>query len=177
MIVRAIALAGGIAGAAGLSQYPEFSQQYVQRLGGQVEALASVVADFDASAARAELSREEALSEMTGTGFLTDRQADMRRTFARFERLSSDRAMLANATPVERIFMPQRLRDAELLSGTWSDFKPGLPLTVAGAVAAGLGFLAGWLLIGGALRLLARPFRTRPEAHPVRPGRIEPTLR
>ncbi len=177
MIVRAIALAGGIAGAAGLSQYPEFSQQYVQRLGGQVEALASVVADFDASAARAELTRDEALEELSGSVFLDGRQVDMRRTFARFERLSSDRAMLSNATPVERIFMPQRLRDPELLAGTWSDFKPALPLTVAGLVAAGLGFLLGWIALGGVLRLLAWPFRARHDDRPVRPGRVEPTLR
>ncbi len=34
MLLRAITLAGGIVGAAGMSQFPEYSQQYVQRLGG-----------------------------------------------------------------------------------------------------------------------------------------------
>ncbi|NRB05388.1 MAG: DUF2937 family protein, partial [Rhodobacteraceae bacterium] len=47
MLGRAIALAGGLAGGLSLSQFPEFSQQYLQRLGGAVDALAVVVTDFD----------------------------------------------------------------------------------------------------------------------------------
>lgn len=39
MIGRVLALAGGLSGAVGLSQFPEFSQQYLQRLAGQVDAL------------------------------------------------------------------------------------------------------------------------------------------
>ena len=50
MILRALTLAGGLTGAAVSSQFPEFSQQYTQRLGGAVDALAVVVADFDAMA-------------------------------------------------------------------------------------------------------------------------------
>ena len=61
MIVRAITLAGGLAVGAGTSQFPEFSQQYAQRLGGAVDALSEVVADFDTSAVAEGLSRSEAL--------------------------------------------------------------------------------------------------------------------
>ncbi|MEO1364377.1 MAG: DUF2937 family protein, partial [Pseudomonadota bacterium] len=61
MIARALMLAGGFAGAALTSQFPEYSQQYTQRLGGAVDALAEVVADFDASARAEGLSREAAL--------------------------------------------------------------------------------------------------------------------
>ena len=56
-MLKFLAIAGGLAGAAGLSQYPEFSQQYTQRLGGQVDALSEVVADFEASAMRSGLTR------------------------------------------------------------------------------------------------------------------------
>ncbi len=177
MILRAVAVAGGIAGAAVLSQYPEFSQQYVQRLAGQVEALEAVAADFDASAARAGLTRDAALSELGGTAFLADRRADMTRTFARLDRLRADRAMLATAGPVERIFMPQRLRDPVLLSGTWADFRPALPLSLAGAVAAGLGFVAGWAGLSGLVRLAAWPLRRRRRPRRAPPQRIEPSLR
>lgn len=177
MIIRTLALAGGLAGAAGLSQYPEFSQQYVQRLAGQVEALSTVVADFDASAERSGLTRDAALAELTGTEFLDDRQADMTRTFGRYERLLADQAMLGTATPIERIFMPQRLRDAELLSGTWGDFKPALPLTSAGLVAALIGFLGGWGLISVLTQAARWPVRPRHSTPAARPARIEPTLR
>ena len=64
MLVRAITLAGGLTGAAGLSQFPEFSQQYIQRLSGAVDELSRVVAEFDADAAALGLSRGEALDQL-----------------------------------------------------------------------------------------------------------------
>ena len=73
MIVRAITLAGGLAVGAGTSQFPEFSQQYAQRLGCAVDALSEVVADFDTSAAAEGLSRSEALVQMTGADFIERR--------------------------------------------------------------------------------------------------------
>ena len=51
MFARVLTLAGGLSGAAGLSQFPEFSQQYAQRLGGAVEELQLFVEEFDADAA------------------------------------------------------------------------------------------------------------------------------
>ncbi|MEC7965452.1 MAG: DUF2937 family protein, partial [Pseudomonadota bacterium] len=50
MIVRTLTLIAGLSGAAVTAQFPEFSQQYAQRLGGAVDELTAVVADFDASA-------------------------------------------------------------------------------------------------------------------------------
>jgi len=35
LLLRAVTFAGGLAGAVGLSQFPEFSQQYTQRLAGR----------------------------------------------------------------------------------------------------------------------------------------------
>ena len=49
-IAKALCLAGAFVGGGSLSQYPEFAQQYTQRLAGQVDALGQVVADFDRSA-------------------------------------------------------------------------------------------------------------------------------
>ena len=161
MILRAIAMAGGLAGAAGLSQYPEFAQQYTQRLAGQVQALDIVVADFDATAARSGLTREQALGQMTGTGFLEDRARDLRRTFARHARLGADYARLSEAAALERILMPHRLADAETFRGTLADFAPGMPLTLAGGVAAGAGFVGGWAAVAGLLALLLWPLRRR----------------
>ncbi|WP_372834856.1 DUF2937 family protein [Puniceibacterium confluentis] len=57
MILRAIALAAGRGGAVGLSQFPEFSQQYLQRLGGAVDGLARVIRQFDRDAAKVSFSR------------------------------------------------------------------------------------------------------------------------
>lgn len=160
-MLKILTIAGGLAGAAGLSQYPEFSQQYTQRLAGQVDALSEVVADFEASALRSGLTRTQAFEQMVGTPFLLDRQADMRRTFTRHAALTDHLEQLRAATPMARLTMPQRLMDSETLSKTWGDFTPAVPLSASGAVAAGVGYVAGWGLVGALLALLAWPFRRK----------------
>ena len=158
-MLKILSLAGGVAGAVTLSQYPEFSQQYLQRLAGQVDALTVVVVDFDASALASDLGREEALAQMTGTAFLADRQADMRRTFGRHARLMDNLASLRAATPMQRLTMPHRLGDRETLSATWADFAPAVPTNTAGIAAAGAGFFGGWVVLGGLFAALTMPFR------------------
>jgi len=161
MIGRALAMVGGLTGAAGLSQYPEFAQQYTQRLAGQVEALEVVVEDFETTAERSGLTRDEALAEMTGTTFLADRGRDMERTITRYEGLQSDYTMLTEASAFEKMMMPHRLADGETFRGTWGDYEPAVPLTAAGAASAGVGFFAGWLLVGVLIWILTLPFRRR----------------
>lgn len=158
-MLRVLTLAGGLAGAAGLSQYPEFSQQYVQRMAGQLDALTQVVEDFDASALAAGLTRGEALAQMQGTTFLDSRRADMQWAFVRHARLTADFVALQAADPMQRMLMPHRMADAITAQGTWAEFKPAVPLTVPGAVSAGAGYLGGYGLMAGLLALLAWPFR------------------
>jgi hypothetical protein len=177
MIGKALTLAGGLAGAAACSQYPEFSQQYIQRLGGQVDALTAIVADFDNSATANGLTRDAALDQLQGTAFLASRKADMQKAIARFDRLSNDLAFLRLASPIERIAMPHRLADPDTFAATWADFRPAVPLTVAGAVAAGVGFLGGWGVIAGTMSLLLWPFRRRSVPRDQPSKRVAPVLR
>jgi hypothetical protein len=178
MFLRIMAMAGGLAGAAGLSQYPEFAQQYTQRLAGQVDALAGVVADFDATAARSGLTREAALAQMTGTPFLENRQADMGRTIRRHAALEQALDQLEAATPMQRLALPHRMADPETFAGTWSGYVPAIPLSGAGAVSAAAGYAGGWALVGLVLWLPAAMLRRRrapggPRAEPplTRAGR------
>ncbi|SLN49659.1 hypothetical protein AQS8620_02126 [Aquimixticola soesokkakensis] len=159
MIMRALAFAGGLFGAALLSQYPEFTQQYTQRLGGQVSALASVVADFDRSARREDMSRDEALAEMGGTPFLDARRRDIRATIARQEQLAQDLDELRSASAMARLAMPQRVADSELAVATWRDFRPALPLSVEGLLAGFAGLIGGYVLAYLMLKFLLWPFR------------------
>jgi hypothetical protein len=157
--MRILPLMGGLAGAVALSQFPEFSQQYLQRLGGQADALAQVVADFDASAAKAGLTRAAALDDLSTTTFQQFHQADMRGTIARADAAQSDLTLLRAASPLERIALPHRFRDTETLAATWADFRPAVPATSDGAMAAGIGFAGGWAVLAGIAALLAAPFR------------------
>lgn len=128
------------------SQFPAFSDQYVQRLGGQVDALTRVAGEFDASATRAGLTRTAALADLSGSAFRDTHQEDMRATFTRLENAQSDLELLRQAGPLERMTLPQRFRDLETLTATWHDFKPALPITTSGLIAAVIGFAIGWTL-------------------------------
>ena len=161
MIARAATLAIGLTGAAGFSQFPEFSQQYTQRLGGAVDALAQVVADFDASANSAGLSREDALAELKGTEFLDKRRADMTRTIARSEKLTADLALLQTAGPFTRAYLAARITDQDIARAALEDYKPALPLTIDGVLFALIGFFVTGGVLSSLIGLCRMPFRKR----------------
>lgn len=154
-LIFAGALATGVAG----SQFPEFSQQYLQRLGGQYDALSQIARDFDASATRAGLTRDAALAEITGSTFQDAHRMDMQNAFARLERITADLALLRAASPLERMAFPHRFRDGQTFAATWGDFRPAMPVSVEGAMATGIGGLAGWLGLSGLFGALRRVFR------------------
>ena len=160
--MRVIALIAGLAGAGSFAQLPAYSQQYLQRLAGAVDALAVVVADFDASATDAGLSREAALAELSGSAFLDARHADMRRSIDRYEALSSDLVLLRAANGTERVALTAARLDAEIARRAWADFEPALPTTASGALHSGVGFLAGfgfWAAVAGLGRAALRRLR------------------
>ncbi|GFE48442.1 hypothetical protein So717_01950 [Roseobacter cerasinus] len=161
MILRAITLAAGLTGAFGAAQFPAFSQQYLQRLGGAVDALEEVVADFDASAAAEGLSRAEALRQMQGAEFIERRRADMQRTFERHAALTADLEVLSGQGPFMRAYHAARLTDVDVARRAWQVFEPALPLTLSAAIFATVGFVLGTLICRGLLAALRWPLRRR----------------
>lgn len=160
--MRLLALAGGVLGAGTMSQFPAFSDAYLQRLGGQNDALSAVVQAFDASAAKAGLTREAALADLSASAFQTAHQQDMRATIARANRVAGDLALLRAAGPLERMALPHRFRDGETLAATWADFTPAIPVSTNAAIAGGTGLAAGWALVAILLNALSRLFRRPP---------------
>lgn len=156
-MIGLLRLAVAVCLAIALSQFPAFSDQYVQRLGGQVDALSRVAAQFDASARAAGLTRDQALADLSGSAFRDAHQSNMREVFVRLDRARADLQMLRIAGPLERMLLPHRLRDAETLAATWGDFRPAIPVTVAGLWAAGIGLVLGWLLTALPGLLFRRP--------------------
>lgn len=155
-MVNLVNTVGGILCGCALSQFPEYSQQYVQRMGGALDELATVVQDFDNSAKTAGYNRDEALSVMTGSAFMESRQTDMRRTFDRFDTLFDDYSRLKDANAFERLAYTARMRDSDVFKGTAKDFKPAVPLNLEGASFVSIGFLFGYGLFAGFMRLLRR---------------------
>lgn len=156
---RIFNILGGVGLGLTLSQFPEFSQQYEQRLGGAVDELHAIVVDFDADAAREGLNREQALAryETHPDTFIIGRGADMSATIVRYDRLSSHLATLQNAGPVERLSGLAQYYDPEISARAFEAYKPAVPLTVEGFAYAGAGVLGGYGIVG----LLGLPFRRR----------------
>ncbi|MDQ2095475.1 DUF2937 family protein [Rhodalgimonas zhirmunskyi] len=160
MILRALTLAAGVTGAAGASQFPEFSQQYVQRLGGAVDELSRFVEEFDADAAQVGLSRDAALKDLAEGGAMGAQRAEtMGRTLARYDRLSADLTALSAAGPFTRAYYAGRMGDNEIAERAWATFRPAMPLTFEGVTFAGFGFFTGWIAAAGLLSLVRRLFR------------------
>lgn len=126
------------------AQFPEFSQQYVQRLGGAVDELRLVATDFDQSTRDAGLTRNQALAHMTGTAFLDNRRCDMTRTFERVARLESDLIILSDGSSLTRLVNFARFRDRDIAGKVLVVFQPALPLTFAGLGFALGGYVLGW---------------------------------
>ncbi|MGB3243113.1 MAG: DUF2937 family protein [Sulfitobacter sp.] len=161
MILRALTLAGGLAGAAATSQFPEYSQQYTQRLGGAVDALGVVVADFDASALAVGLSRADALAQMRGSDFLERRRGDMARTIDRYADLQANLTALTGEGPFMRAYHLPQMTDGQIARAAWDAYQPAVPLNFAGIGFGAVGLLLGMGLTGLLLRVLAWPFRRR----------------
>ena len=148
MVSRVVAIAVGAACALVLAQFPEFAQQYSQRLGGRLDELRGFVERFDADAARAGLTRDQGLAEFDkpGSSFLKDRGADAAVMIHRFEAFDAAKTALDTAAPFERLLVFVRTYDREVGQAAYADFRPAVPATLEGAAHAGAGFLAGVVL-------------------------------
>lgn len=164
---RIIAGVGGLGLAIALSQFPEYAQQYTQRLGGAVDELRVITEDFDRAAAEGGLDRAAALGryEASNDDFLSGRGGSMTATFSRYEQLSATLARIQNAGAIERFQSLPAYLDTDIGRRTLESYKPAIPVTMEGILYAGGGFILGYLILSGLWRFLAMPFRKRYPAY------------
>ena len=163
MIRRLISVMGGVALGLSASQFPEFAQQYQQRLGGAVAELRLIAEKFDSAAAASGLTREQALGTYAETEdtFLTRQGADMDATLTRYERLETQLQALEDANIVTRVTDFALYYDPEIGNEALESYNPAVPVTGEGFVYAGAGVLFGYLLFAMLGWAGARPFRRR----------------
>ena len=160
---RIIAGFGGVALAAALSQFPEYAQQYTQRLGGAVDELRIITEDFDRTAGIAGLDRARALERYVASddAFLAGQGRSMEGTFERYQSLSDTLERIRNADPVTRFQSLPAYFDTDIGRRTLENYKPAMPVTIEGVLYAGAGFILGYLMLSGIWRFGTLPFRRR----------------
>lgn len=164
---RMIASIAGLGLAVVLSQFPEYAQQYAQRLGGAVDELRVITEEFDRAAEAGGLDRVEALERYNASNdeFLAGRGTSMTATFQRFEQLSATLRQIEGAGAIERLQSLPAYLDSDIGQRTLAAYKPAVPVTIEGVLYAGFGFIAGYLVLSGLWRFCAMPFRRKRYAY------------
>ena len=160
---RVIAGIGGVGLAVVLSQFPEYAQQYTQRLGGAVDELRVITQDFDRAALAGGLDRTAALERYNASNddFLAGRGSSMTATFQRYEQLSATLTRIEGAGAIERFQSLPAYLDTDIGQRTLQAYKPAVPVTVEGILYAGGGFILGYLVLSGIWRFVAMPFKRK----------------
>ena len=164
---RILAGIGGLGLAVTLSQFPEYAQQYTQRLGGAVDELRVIATEFDREAQAGGLDRVSALQRYNASNdaFLAGRGTSMSATLQRYDELSATLARIEKADPVERFQQLPAYLDTDIGRRTLESYKPAIPVTMEGILYAGGGFILGYLVLSGLWRFIALPFRRRYPAY------------
>lgn len=137
-----------VAGAVGLSQAPEFFQQYLQRLGGHLDEARLVLARYQVVASESGLTLRQLIETTSAQASVPVAKlgAVIAESEARVEALERAERALREASLWERPFTFIRHVDADIASRTWEVFKPAVPVTMEGAVYAGAGMVLALLL-------------------------------
>ncbi len=157
----------GLLLAAGLSQFPEFTQQYTQRLAGAYFEIRDVADRFRADAAANGQTVATALDiyQASDDAFLRDRGASMDVVLSREAFLARHYQRLTDSRGFGALYEFLRERDNDIARAALGLYQPAVPLTFTGLAHAALGFLLGFALVrlGGVSR--------SPKNRPVRVGR------
>ena len=157
MLTSRLALFSGVVMGVTASQIPEYAQQYRQRLGGAIDELRAIVAEFDTDSARHGLSEQEGIARLAANNdpFVRERGAQMDGIVARLQKLSRASAAMAQSGPVGRIVALATDFDPLIAQRAYASYEPALPVTSEGFVLAGLGLVGGY----GLFHACAAPFR------------------
>lgn len=145
---KAAFLLFGLAGAALLSQFPEFFQQYTQRLGGRLDEVRTQVEALETRASASSKTLNAYLEQ-----FLVSQDRDVRQEGRALAALVQRRATLATAysalSDTSQFWRARAFAehvDMDIARATARDYQPATPLTAESAVYSGAGFGAGGVI-------------------------------
>ncbi len=132
-----------VLGAVGLSQAPEFFQQYLQRLGGHLDEARRQLASFENVARQSGITLQQLIDTTRAQPVEPVARLGnvIAETQSRVEALAAAEAALRNASVWDRPFVFVAHVDASIAARTWEVFKPAVPVTLEGLVYAGVGMV------------------------------------
>jgi hypothetical protein len=148
---------------AGASQGPEFTQQYLQRLGGWVDSYQDRVARLDSRAKQFDMTREQYLAALRASADPKVRKeaANIATWPIYLKRYTEMQRMLQDGPSwMQPVTLLQNYNDPAskpIIRATLADYKPGAQITAEGAAFGGAGFIGGWLLTAIVLAVLGAP--------------------
>jgi len=151
-----------VLGAVTFSQFPEFMQQYLQRLEGHFDEARLGVERFQQAASQSGMTLEQLI---VGAGQNPDPSVArlsgvVREAVRRADELGAADAALRHASAWTRPFVFLAHLDGSIARATWDIYRPAVPTTAEGLVYAAVGVLAALCLYHLGIRMpLERRFR------------------
>ena len=162
LIARTVYLTAAALGGSATSQFPEFFQQYLQRLGGHLDQAVLQANRIKEAAAAEKLPLSDYLNS-----FLTSQVSAHRRQgeillqeLDDAERLRSSLDTLMQSPVWQRPFVMASQAEPDILQAAAEAFKPAVPITPEGFVYAAVGAALGILLLKS-LRSVPSLFRRK----------------
>ena len=143
------------------SQFPEFQQQYKQRMGGTLDELNRQVIALDARAAEAGMERYDYIRHFLDNPDLVIQREGQNLSDMLGRRLRIRQAIdeMDNARGYALMITVIFHLDPQTAQATLIDYRPALPLTISGLLHGLFGFVLGYLLSVYLTLLLPRRVR------------------
>jgi hypothetical protein len=159
MIIGRIALFFALLFGVASTQMPEFWQQYRQRLGGAIDELTVIVAQFDTQATAQSLTPDAAIARLEANPdpLVQGRGDEMHRIIARLAQLRRGAAAFNDPNIAGRWLTLFETFDPYIARRAYATFQPAIPTSAEGFLAGVIGFIVG----GGLVHLIGLPIRHR----------------
>jgi DUF2937 family protein len=169
VLTRRLAVAIGLLFALIGAQLPEFAQQYRQRLGGALDELNRMIAEFDQEAKSQSLDREQGLERLRRNDdpLARERAAAIDQDIDREQRLERQRQAFLEAGPVRRLVVFVENFDPTTFEHAAREFEPAAPVTTEAFVVAGAALILGWSLTHICAWPIRRRWRARQRGRPL----------
>ncbi len=159
MLINRLSLVMGLFFGLAGAQLPEYAQQYRQRLGGAIDELNRIIAQFQRDSASQGLTVDAAITRLSHNAdpLAQQRATDMAETIARTKRLERQSQGFVANSAFTRLVVMVRDFDPDIARRAYTSFEPALPVTTEGFVAGAGGLALGSIFV----HLMAWPFRRR----------------